>query len=365
MGSIYRRENSKYYWVKYYRNGKSYQESTHSDKIKVAEKILKIREGEIAQGRLPGICFDKVRFDEIAEDYLVDYRINRKKTVKKADYCVRYLKNQFENLRVTEVTTSRIKLYIEKRMKEGAFNATINRELSALKRMFNVAVRCTPPKAPQVPYIPMLKEDNVRKGFFEHEDFLALLNHLPSYLKPVAMFAYCTGWRKEEILSLTWKQVDLDQGTVRLEPGETKNDEGRTIYMEPELLELISELHRKRLPSCPYVFQRKGQRILEFRKAWKVACDNAEVPGKLFHDLRRTAIRTTVRAGIPERVAMLISGHKTRSVFDRYNIVSPEDLKEAARKKHEYGQEQASRLHFSYTGLKKRKKVIPLKVANL
>jgi hypothetical protein len=81
-----------------------------------------------------------------------------------------------------------------------------------------------------VPYIPMLRENNIRKGFFEHEDFIKLRETLPEYLRDFITFGYKTGWRISEIQNLTWNQVDMTLGIVRLEVGESKNDEGRTVY---------------------------------------------------------------------------------------------------------------------------------------
>ncbi|MGO9534763.1 MAG: tyrosine-type recombinase/integrase, partial [Syntrophobacteraceae bacterium] len=219
--------------------------------------------------------------------------------------------------------------------------ATINRELAALKRMLNLGAQCTPPKVDRVPHIQMLKENNPRKGFFEHGDFLAVRDVLPSYLKGLVTFAYKTGWRKGEISDLQWAEVDLPRGTVRLNPGETKNDEGRTVYLDAELKEIFSAQLATRKASgtlCPYVFPNETgtEKIGRFRGAWDAACIAARIPRKLFHDLRRTAVRNMVRAGIPERVAMMISGHRTRSIFDRYNIVSESDLALAATKQEAY-----------------------------
>jgi integrase len=360
MGTIYRR--GKVYWIKYYRNGKPYAESTHSDKASKAKRLLKQREGEISKGQLPGIYFDKVRFDELAEDFLADYRINGKKTLDNAQQNVARLKKFFGGMRVTEITSAKIGDYIEGRKKDGVANATINRELATLKRMFRIGLRCTAPKVGQIPFIPILKERNIRKGFFEHGEFTRLRDALPAYLKPVVTFAYYFGWRREEILGLTWERVDMAQGIVRLEPGETKNDEGRTLYLNDELMAMMQGLHSVRRLGCPYVFHRDGKKIGEFRKTWEAAliesgigatykCKNCgsvveimkkvrrkdricsrckskslKWAGKIFHDFRRTAVRNMIRAGIPELVAMRISGHKTRSVFDRYNIVSQADL---------------------------------------
>jgi integrase len=155
----------------------------------------------------------------------------------------------------------------------------------------------------------------------------------------VAQFACELAWRFREVVTLQWRQVNLVDGIVRLDPGSTKNGEGRVAYLSPELLAILRaqhaatrELEREKGIIIPWVFHRKGRRILRFLASWQTACKKAGIPGMLFHDLRRTAVRNMVRAGVPERVAMQISGHKTRSVFERYNIVSDGDLKEAANK---------------------------------
>lgn len=345
MGTIYKRANT--YWLKYYRNGKPYYESSQSSKETDAKRLLAKRQGEISEGKLPGVYFDRVKFDELAEDLLRDYRINQKKSLVRVTQSVEHLKEYFEGFKVTQITTPRIEGYIEIRQDEEAANATINRELSALKRMLNMGARQTPPKVDRAPFIPMLKENNIRKGFFEHGDYLALKDALPDYLKGFVTFAYKTGWRVSEIENLTWGQVDRNQGIVRLEPGEAKNDEGRTVYLDEELKEVFNrqwEARKKSEKLIPYVFPGKDgkDRIKDFRGAWDKACEDAGIGKRLFHDFRRTAIRNMIRAGIPEKVAMMVSGHKTRSVFDRYNIVNDTDLKLAAQRQEAYLKAQNS-----------------------
>jgi integrase len=152
---------------------------------------------------------------------------------------VQHLKAFFEGARVTHITSSAIQKYIEKRIEQMAANASINRELAALKRMLNLGARQTPPKVDRVPFIPMLQENNVRKGFFEHGDFLKLRDAMPEHLKGFVTFAYKTGWRLSEIAHLTWDKVDFNQRVVRLDPGETKNNEARTVFMDDEVLEVM------------------------------------------------------------------------------------------------------------------------------
>jgi len=339
MGSLYQRGNT--WWIKYYRQGKCFRESSESTKKMVAKKLLARKEGDIAKGKIPGVQFDKVIFEDLADNFLKDYEINQKKSSAKAQRSVNHLKKSFERIRVPQITTPKINEFIAIRINEGAANATINRELSALKRMLNLGAQQTPPIVDRVPHIPMLEENNVRKGFFEHDEFLALRDALPEYLKGFVTFAYKSGWRVSELTGLKWSNVDLQKRIACLEIGMTKNKEGRTIYLDDELIDVcnvLRELQKRDQHIIPYVFPNsKGDdRIKDFRHSWSTACDKAGVANRIFHDLRRTAIRNMVRSGIPESVAMKISGHKTRSVFERYNIVSEGDLMLAAKKQEAY-----------------------------
>jgi integrase len=339
MGSLYQRGNT--WWIKYYRQGKSFRESSGSTKKMVAKKLLARKEGDIAKGKIPGVQFEKIIFEDLAQNFLNDYKINQKKSLAKAQRSVNHLKKSFERVSIPQITTPAINAFVENRINEGAANATINRELSALKRMLNLGLQQTPALVDRVPHIPMLEENNVRKGFFEHNEFLALRDALPGYLKGFVTFAYKSGWRVSEVMGLKWSNVDLQKRTAWLEIGMTKNKEGRIIYLDDELIDVFNAQRKAQKRGnviMPYVFSnRKGDdRIKDFRRAWKTACIKAGTSNRIFHDLRRTAVRNMVRSGIPERVAMMISGHKTRSVFERYNIVSEDDLMIAAKKQEAY-----------------------------
>lgn len=197
-------------------------------------------------------------------------------------------------------------------------------------------------------FVRKLPEENTREGFFEHDEVMRVIAHLPAYLQEVERFAYLTGWRAGELRQITWHQVDRKAATIHLSGRQTKNGRPRKLAMEGELRAIIERRWSARTYKragathvSRYVFHRDGQPIGDYRKAWKSACSDADVPEKLFHDLRRTAVRNMVRAGVPETVAMAISGHRTRAVFDRYNITSEDDLRDAMTKTQAYLAEHA------------------------
>lgn len=362
MGMIYKRKykdkdgNTReggIWWIKYYKDGKPYYESVGSKKETDAKKLLKKREGEISEGKLPGIYYDRTRFEDLEEMFLRDRRINNK-SVKDAEKRLKHLRPFFGGIKVANIKADRIAKYVDNRINEGAANATINRELAALRRMMNLGYRAE--RVARVPHIPMLEEDNVKTGYLEDFEFEALKEALPGYLKGFLTFGYLTGWRKEEVAGLTWARVDLKGRTVSLGARQTKNKEARHMYMEDGLLSIMFERWASKDDGCAYVFHREGQRIKDFRGAWNDACREAGIgygykatikyakeweekglrAGPIYHDLRRTAVRQMDRAGVSRKVAMMRTGHKTESVYNRYNIGTDADLKNAAQQLEAY-----------------------------
>lgn len=320
-------QRGKVWWVAYSYRGKEFRESSESESEAKANKLLKKRLGEMGKGRFIGPAEEKVTFEAMAEDFIQDYKVNGKRSGASAKLSRKHLGAFFGMDRALDITTDRIRAYIANRQEEKAANASINRELAALKRMFTLAVQAS--KLSFKPHIPMLEENNARQGFLDHGSFLSLRDALPEYLRDPVAFLYFSGWRVSEMRALEWRDVDLQGRVIRLRPEISKNKDGRVLALSGELLEIFERARGSRRLDCPSVFHLDGKPIGDFKKAWKNARKAAGLERTLVHDLRRTAVRNMVRAGIPERVAMSLSGHKTRAIFDRYDIVSEEDLARA------------------------------------
>jgi integrase len=333
MGSLYRRGTI--WWIKYYRNGSAMPESSESSLQSKARRLLAIREGDIARGLPITPRQSRITIAELLEDVKNDYRANHKRTIRDIEIrCRLDLIPSFGSHRAANLTTDQIRNYIRKRQEEKGANATINRELAALKRGFTLAAQAG--KLLWKPYIPMLQENNVRHGFFEPSQLKLILDHLARHVRPVVRFAHITGWRCiSEVLPLKWSQVDFQSETVRLEPGTTKNKQARVFPMTLDLKQVLSrqwDKHQELAPKgidCTWVFPYRGRRFKGFRRAWRSACRKAGITGRIPHDFRRTAVRNLTRAGVVERVAMQMTGHLTREVFERYNIVSQTDVANA------------------------------------
>ena len=181
-----------------------------------------------------------------------------------------------------------------------------------------------------VPGFPdRLRENPPRQGFFEHPEYLAVRAHLPAPWQDILDVAYYSGWRKQEILGLTWEEIDEAGGVIRLSPARSKTLVGRMLPISQPIAEALVRRRARRDPDSPLVFHRDGIPVRRWRTAWRTACQAAGVPTRFLHDCRRTAARNLIRANVPERVAMLLTGHKSRAIFDRYNIIHEQELLDA------------------------------------
>lgn len=386
-GTVYRQKGSRFFWLQWYAQGRRFTESSKSEDEKVARRLLRKRLASVESGELSGGSRESLAslYATLERDYTIN---QRKDLVNVKSRWENHLKPSFSGKFVSDVDAQLISEFIAKRQAEGAANATINRELAILKRCYKLAVKTGILKVGQQPYIGTLKERNVRKGFLKDEQYQALARETGKvglWLRAMFEVGYTYGWRKSELLKLRVSQIDIGRREILLNPGETKTDQGRGAPMTDRVLELmVASISGKkpddfvftRQPATPagclfkypnsrfWWFrldyegrhfrestkketEKEAQKILDsyirdlppaeprqvcdFRDDWDRVTAAAGVPGLLFHDLRRTGVRNMRRNGISEKVAMTISGHKTRSVFERYNIVDPNDLSEAGR----------------------------------
>jgi integrase len=337
MGEILKRGDI--WWIRYSRNGQRFAESARTRKRAEAAELLKLREGDIAKGLKVSPKMNRLRFEDAAQDIVAEYTINGRSTLA---HVVRRLKLHltpfFGYRRMAEITTADVRAFTQSRLKVGAANAEINRELAVLKRMYSLAIKGKRLHSDGRPDIPMLAEHNVRRGFFERAQFDAIKRHLSPALQPLVEFAYLTGWRvQNEIVPLEWRQVDWNGRVVTLDPGTTKNNDGRsypiTAALDVLLRAQLAEHDRLKTETgriVPQVFHRNGRAIRNFTHAWRSACAAAGLPGRHRHDFRRTAVRNLERTGVPRSAAMAMVGHKTESIYRRYAIVDAGTLREAA-----------------------------------
>jgi integrase len=340
------------WWIYFNAKGKQVKESSHSTKEADAWKLLRKRLGEVSEAKPVGPDVTRTKFEDLMGLLVDDHKANSRRSTGKLQTTIDHPAAVFAGDKAQDITTDRLTKYIAYRRQGQAAAATINLELTRLGRAFTLAVRSG--KASGKPYIPKLKLNNARKGFFEIEQFQAVLQHLPEEIKPVAVTAYVTGWRvPSEILTRQRHHLDLKNGWLRLDPGETKTNEGRNFPLTPMLREALerqvkkTEALRAEGIFTPWLFHRQGKPIKNFRRSWITACTRAglgteirDINGKLLkrgakripHDFRRTAVRNLERAGVPRSAAMKLVGHQTVSIYQRYAIADEGMLKDAASK---------------------------------
>lgn len=354
-GSIFRKLTCKKWVIQFYRNGERIREATGTADYDSAKKLLRQRLHEIDKNEYIARHGKAARVADLYEVLRENNLNNRKGRARELPGRWKHLDPAFGSLPAAELTTDNVRHYIRARQEKGAADATINRELAALKRMFRLGTECTPPKVRVVPHIPMLREDNVRRGFVEDADFTRLAAEASElWLRAFLELGFTYGWRCAELLSLRVRQVNMALGTIRLDVGSTKNREGREVTMTGKVGELLRQAIVGK-GAEDFVLTRRGRPIRDFRQAWRNLCARAglgsfvcrecglavtakkcecgsrkrEYRGLIPHDLRRSAAKAARRAGVPESVIMQMGGWRTSSMFRRYAIVSSADQRAA------------------------------------
>jgi integrase len=356
-GGLIKIAGCRFWYAQFYQDGRQVRVSTKTEVKAEALATLRRLMGDRDNGRAPVTEMRRLRYADLRAALIESYVAKGNKSLKsKADgsetiagltaldeFCG--FKSEVvegkqvvteKGMSVAQITTDAARRFVRKRRDENTGNAAINRSLAALRRMLNIAKRDK--KIHDVPFIEFQKEPPARKGFLTRMDFERLIKVLPTHLRPLVTFLYWCGCRVGETLKIEWSQVDLDSRQIRLEPEQTKGDEGRVVPLSSELVNMLRQVE----PKEGTVFD--GTNL---RKEWMEACAACELgtltevegrpydplySGLTLHDMRRSAVRNLRKAGVSEKEAMGISGHKTRAVFDRYNIVSTDDVMDAMRK---------------------------------
>ncbi|HLG18380.1 MAG TPA: site-specific integrase [Bdellovibrionota bacterium] len=328
---VYKKDQN--WFIDYYVNHKRYRESVGPGTKRDAEKALAKRKVQIKENRI----FDKklhcdLTFEEMAKGF-IDSSKGRPGTRARNETSCKHLVAYFKARKIRDIQPSDVEAYKESRSQDTKRNgkpimvSTVNRELACMKAMFNHFIRDRKIDFNPVRDVSFFNEEHLQRDrVLTPEEFDTLLDAASPDLRPILELAYYTAMRKGEILNLTWDKVDVRKGFIHLTPEDTKTSRKRDIPLNAHLVDLLT--HKVRRLHCDYVFDFRGKRLGNFKTAFKNACRRAGIENFHFHDLRHTAITRWVKAGIPESAVMMVSGHRTRSVFDRYVNLKTEDVKE-------------------------------------
>ena len=355
-GTLYQRRGA--WWVQYHVRGRRVRvRAEGATTRRAAQEFLNGRLGRAAEGRPLPPRVDRIEYAELAADLRLHYQTSGHRDAKDVERRLRPLDAFFAGWRVVDLDEAAITKYVAhgqaSASRRGGGAGERDDQSRAVPARDHAPARRAPAEVSPPAHAHAAQGSGTPGGFFEPAQFAAVRRLLRPDLQLAVDLAYTYGWRvRDEVLTLARRHVDLEAGTVRLDPGSTKNGEGRVVYLTPALAGTVAEqvarmhtLERTLGRVIPWLFAhaadgphnpktgalrcQAGDRVHDFRRTWRTACKNAGCPGMLRHDFRRTAVRNLVNDGTPEKVAMTITGHKTRSVFDRYHIAAPEDLRAA------------------------------------
>jgi integrase len=360
-GSIYQHTDGRWMYSIMHqgkRLTKSLKTRDYDEALRAYQRIRNQFMGRIDRGELAPTDVNNFTVGQLLTSYLSYMQENGRKSAEMVRLTIGVIQRDRTFLptrRVSTLTTQDFKEYRRRETARGVAQRTINYRFALIRAALNLETKQTPSRVGTVPYIPFVAENNTREGFLEYDDHTAVLDALPQSLKALFVIAFHSGCRRGELLNMRWSDVDWRNRVIRLP--KTKTGKKRNL---PFWGAIESHLHQQKVyrdehhPECEHLFfwmsedvriNGRGARcvpgtpIKDVRESWSKAVDEAHkanknvLPELLFHDLRRSGVRVMVQeAGIPESQAMLISGHETRTMLERYNIVSLKNIQDAGAK---------------------------------
>jgi integrase len=341
-GSIFQRRGI--YYAKLFVRGRRKRESLHTRDEDVARRRLASLRRQRDRGLYQDPAIRRITVAELLDDLVAHLKAKGAAGVAIAEYTLKPVREAFSTLEARDLDTAAVEGIQAAWLQQGKARATVNRRCELLRQAYRLASRRTPPKVLGVPYVPRLNVTNARQGFLAPDEIERLLASFRARDADARDFVEWFGWtgmRPGEIRKLTWRMVDLKARTLNLDPRAAKTRKGRVIGLEGPLWTIIERRLGRRRLGCELVFHRPGklasgrgwapgQPIRDIAEAFAAAAKRAGLPEDLVpYDLRRSALRNMKRAGAHETVIMGISGHRTRSTFDRYNITDESDTRAA------------------------------------
>jgi integrase len=328
-------------------DGKQHRESTGEADKEEALKVLRKRQVEIDEGRYTGPERDRLTVRELLDSVVLHYEMREHHSLRTVKGHVAVWKKALGARRALDVTTGRLQQCMQTWRHDGLTPATINRRLAILRRAYRLGkVRLDPARLDFTDLF--LPENSPRGRYLTADAFAAIHAQLPQNLQNFFEFAYLCGTRKQQLARTTWSHLNSETWVLSWNPQDTKTKEPHVLPLDGRPFEIIEARHAERRLHCRYVFH--GPRcapgvepsqeygcVGDFKRAWETACKRAGFPlgrkqgGYVFHNTRHTAVTNLVNAGTPAHEAMNVSGHRTRSVFDRYSIRVDERTRAALR----------------------------------
>ena len=320
---------SKNYWIEYYLEGNRTRERIGRSKQAAENRLREVQTAK-AEGR--NIRKNKnslITLGNLRDWYLDLSEVKQRRSFSSIKKCLRICVDGIGDIAVSQLTQNRLELFRKKRLTEISERkgrpvkpSTVNRDVANLRAMLNKALDHSKIESNLIGRIKQLEENNVRERVLSPEEFETLYLHCPASLKGLVLIAYYLPMRQAEIMNLTWQEIDLKTGFIRLGGERTKNKTGRVIPLHPRIVDFFKSFPRP--IHGGYIF---GQSRRFNRKAFNKAVEAAGINDFTFHDLRHCAINNLRLAGNDHYTIKQASGHKTDIAFQRYNLVTEEEIK--------------------------------------